>query len=380
MGCCGTPFNLEQWLAQVQEDAIEPDLEIIDAHQHFYECGSEPRGDLTLVNNLTSCMNRSQKELLLKMVFPAPGLEMFGIHNLISDSYSPEELIRDAEGHNVKKSVCVEFQFLDKKVKQQHLKQVAASKLALEKSKANELGMPNAHVCHVDLRLGKEKVSEALKKHVEANPNVRGLRHQLAWHPSKTVFSARDGAKGLLSDPDFKAGLTALAEYDLVFDAWIFHTQLPEFTALVKELSEQRFVLDHIGTPLGMGIYADKVDEVKGEWEASMKELAKCPNVSVKLSGILMPCTGIGHFNEREMPPTSDEVVAQVLPYFQFVIEQFGVDRCMFASNFPVDKVSCSYRVLFNAYKKICNEMGLSVEDKKKLFHDNVMKVYKLSD
>lgn len=378
MGCCGTPFDLDQWLAQVDEEIVDPELEIIDAHQHFYDCRSEPRGDLRLVNNLTSCLNRAQKEVVLKLVFPAPGLEMFGIHNVISDYYTPQQLIEDSAGHKVLRTISVEFQLSDGKTKEKHLKQVLASKLSLEKSKTNELAIPNAHVCHVDLKLGKEKVAAALKKHLEVNPNVKGLRHQLAWHPDKTVFSSRDGAKGLLSNTEFKGGLTAVAEQGLVFDAWIFHTQLPELTALAQELTDLKIVLDHIGTPLGMGIYKNKIKEVKEEWEASIKELAKCPNVSVKLSGILMPCTGIGRFNEREMPPTSDEVVEAVLPYFQYVIEQFGVDRCMFASNFPVDKVSCSYKVLFNAYKKICTEIGLSDSDKQKLFHDNVISIYNL--
>ena len=377
MGFCTTSFDLEKWLAQVLEDVVEPELDIIDAHHHLYDCRSEPRGDLTLVNKLTSCMNRAQKEAFLKLLFPASAINTFGIHNLITDYYSPDEFFEDVEGHKVTRSVCVEFQFHDKNIKEKHLKQVDASKLALEKSEMNSLGSPNAHVCHVDLTLGKEKVLEALAKHKEANPYVSGLRHQLSWHPSKTIFSARDSREGLMSSPEFREGLSALKEHDLVFDAWLYHTQLPELNDLAKEFNDQTIVLDHIGTPLGIGIFADKMEEVKAEWAASITELAKCPNVYVKLSGILMPCTGIGRFHEREMPPTSDEVVEVVLPYFQHVIEQFGVDRCMFASNFPVDKVSCSYRVLFNAFKKICNKMGLSQEQKTLLFHGNALKIYR---
>ncbi len=111
-------------------------------------------------------------------------------------------------------------------------------------------------------------------------------------------------------------------------------------------------MLDHIGGPLGIGPYAGKQAELFPQWKADVKELAQCPNVVAKLGGLAMEINGWG-WNGRDLPANSDEIVAVHRGYYLHAIDCFGPDRCMFESNFPVDKVSASYGVLWNSFKRI---------------------------
>ena len=134
-------------------------------------------------------------------------------------------------------------------------------------------------------------------------------------------------------------------------------------------------ILDHVGGPLGIGPYAGKQAEVFDVWQIGIRELAACPNVVVKLGGLAMPITGFA-WHKREQPPGSAELAEAIAPYVMFCIDEFGPQRCMFESNFPVDKQSCSYRVLWNAFKRLAADF--SVDEKAALFHDTAVGVYSL--
>jgi predicted TIM-barrel fold metal-dependent hydrolase len=176
-----------------------------------------------------------------------------------------------------------------------------------------------------------------------------------------------------MADPSFRRGVRVLASKSLTFDAWLYHPQLGELTALARDVPECTFVLDHLGGPLGTGQFAGRREEIMAQWRLDMAELATCPNVVVKLGGIGMTRYGLG-FEDRPEPPTSDELVAAWGGPITFTIEQFGVDRCMFESNFPVDKASCSYVTLWNSFKKMT--AAASAADKAALFHDTAARVY----
>ncbi len=178
-------------------------------------------------------------------------------------------------------------------------------------------------------------------------------------------------------DTTFRQGFTCLQQYGLSFDAWLYHPQVPELVSLARAFPDVSIILDHVGGPLGIGPYAGKRDEVFQEWKQQITDLATCANVVVKLGGLAMSICGFG-WHKRPAPPTSTELATAMAPYFEVCIEQFGVNRCMFESNFPVDKVSCSYTVLWNAFKRLSH--GYSPAERAALFHDTAVRVYRLTN
>jgi L-fuconolactonase len=168
-----------------------------------------------------------------------------------------------------------------------------------------------------------------------------------------------------------------LGKRKLIFEAWCFHTQLSDLIDLAREIPETTIVLDHIGGPIGSGSYAGKRAEVFESWKQGTAELATCPNVTMKLGGFFMVLGGYG-WHLRPQPPTSAQLAAAGRPYAEHLIEVFGPDRCLFESNYPVEKVSVSYGVLWNALKKMA--AGYSAAEKAKLFHDTAMKAYRIKE
>jgi predicted TIM-barrel fold metal-dependent hydrolase len=161
----------------------------------------------------------------------------------------------------------------------------------------------------------------------------------------------------------------------LSFDAWLYHPQIPELTDLARAFPETIIVLDHFGGPLGIGPFTGQADAVFNEWKQSIDALATCPNVVAKLGGINMPLNGFA-WHKRDSPPTSTQLADATQRYYLHMVERFGVARCMFESNFPVDKVSCSYAVLWNSFKRIAK--GFTSAEKAALFHDTAANVYRL--
>lgn len=180
----------------------------------------------------------------------------------------------------------------------------------------------------------------------------------------------------LLSDPKFREGFEYLHHYHLSFDAWLYHTQLMDLVELARAFPETPIIVDHIGGLLGVGPYAQKREEVTQTWKQGIAALSTCSNVNVKLGGLGMPITGFG-WHERTKPPNSAELAEAMGPYYQWCIKNFGAERCMFESNFPVDKISYSYTAIWNAFKHITKDF--SQKDKAALFHDTAAKVYRLS-
>ena len=183
------------------------------------------------------------------------------------------------------------------------------------------------------------------------------------------------GPPSLMADARFREGFSRLAPVNLTFDAWLFHPQLGELTDLARTFPETTIVLDHVGGVLGIGAYADKRDEVFAHWSSSMRTLASCPNVFVKLGGLGMRINGFG-FERASDPPSSEALVTTWRPYIETCIELFGPRRCMFESNFPVDKISYSYHVFWNACKLMAK--GASSSEKADLFAGTAARCYVL--
>jgi L-fuconolactonase len=234
-----------------------------------------------------------------------------------------------------------------------------------------------AIVSFADVTLG-GRVEPVLAEHARAGGGLfRGVRYQAAWDPSPEVKPAVTGSPGVLGRADFRAGLSVVAQMGLVFDACVYHPQIAEVTELARALPELTIVLEHLGGPLGIGPYAGRRDEVRKAWVPAIAEVAACPNVVMKLGGIGMGRFGLDWLSHPG-PPTSEELAAAWEPEVHWCIEQFGSDRCMFESNFPVDGEATSYVVLWNAFKRLA--AGASADEKADLFHDTASRVYRLND
>jgi predicted TIM-barrel fold metal-dependent hydrolase len=232
-------------------------------------------------------------------------------------------------------------------------------------------------VGHADLRWG-AAVRDVLEAHIEAGRGrFRGLRHLTTWDADASLANPLTAAPpGLLLDASFRAGLAELAPLGLSFDAWLFFAQLPELIDTAKALPDTTFIVDHCGGIVRIGVYERRRAEVFERWSRSMRELALLPNVHVKLGGLGMRINGFG-FHEGELPPSSEQLAAAWKPWVETCIEAFGANRCMFESNFPVDKGSYSYRTVWNAFKRLT--AGCSAGERQQLFETTARRVYRLA-
>jgi predicted TIM-barrel fold metal-dependent hydrolase len=228
-----------------------------------------------------------------------------------------------------------------------------------------------------DLTLG-AAVKPVLEAHIAAAPaRFRGIRHAAGFDADPRIRNSHTNPPAeLYKSARFREGFANLSKLGLSFEAWQYHPQMPEVIDLARAFPNTTIILNHFGGPLGIGPYEGHREEIFVRWKADMAELARCPNVVVKLGGINMPVNGFG-WNKRPSPPTSDELVAATRGYYLHAIDKFGAQRCMFESNFPVDRVSCSYGVLWNSFKKI--SAGFTEDEKSWLFHRTAAQVYRVS-
>ncbi len=231
-------------------------------------------------------------------------------------------------------------------------------------------------VAYADLTLG-GLLQETLDAHAEAaNGRLRGIRQRAKWDADPIVAGpVRSGKRGLFLEPEFRRGLDRLTSMGLAFEASIFHPQLPEVISLAQAHPDANIVVIHTASPLGFGSYAGKEAQVHSQWLAGMRELARCPNVSIKLGGLLM-CLGNFNFSKAPAPPTSEHLAQLWRPYIESCIEVFGADRCMASSNFPVEKAGVTYGAVWNMFKRLT--AGCSAEEKSRIFSGTAKRVYRL--
>ena len=232
-------------------------------------------------------------------------------------------------------------------------------------------------VGHADLLLG-DGAAAVLEAEVRAGGDrFKGIRHVNASDPDPDVLGPMSHTPGgLLGETAFRAGFARLAPLGLSFDAWMLEPQLPELIDLARAFPDTDIILDHVGTPLGIGAYAGRLDERFDVWRDQMRELAQSPNVAVKVGGLAMPFPGFPGLDGKARP--SSQVLADLWrPYVETTIELFGADRCMFESNFPVDRWGCDYATLWNAFKRIA--AGASDAEKADLFSGTAKRVYRLA-
>ena len=329
----------EDWLALRQEKIIDPQRPIVDPHHHLWDRGGQ--------------------------------------------RYLIEEMAADiGSGHNIVATVYVEARSMYRAGGPEALRPVGEVEFAHGAAAMSASGgYGPAAICagivgHVNLLLG-EGARAVLEAELAAGQGrFRGIRHSSAWDADADVagmYATRP--KGLLLDTAFRKGFACLAPLGLSFDAWLFHPQITELTDLARAFPDTKIVLDHCGGPIGIGGYANRRDEIFVGWKASIREIAKCPNVVVKLGGLAMRLLGYD-FHQRPMPPSSEDAAAAWRPYIETCIEAFGPARCMFESNFPPDKGQCSYQVIFNAFKRIA--ASYSEPEKAALFSRTAADFYRL--
>jgi predicted TIM-barrel fold metal-dependent hydrolase len=326
------------WLDSGEEEALEPDLQICDPHHHLWDY---------------------------------PG-----------SRYVLDELLADTRAHRIEKTVFVECGSMYRSEGDATLAPVGETEFVqgiAAQSASGGYGDMRANagiVSHANMLLG-AGVEAVLEAHIAASPNrFRGIRHSAAFHASDQIRRSHSAPpEHMLMEPKFREGFGQLAKHGLSFDAWLYHTQIHELTDLARAFEDTSIILDHVGGPLGIGPFEGRRKEVYPVWKQAISALAACPNVTVKLGGLKMPICGFG-FHKQPKPPSSIELVEILAPYYLHCIEAFGVDRCMFESNFPVDKASCSYTVLWNCFKRLTHDF--SEDERSALFFNTAVRVYRL--
>jgi predicted TIM-barrel fold metal-dependent hydrolase len=327
-----------EWLALTAEDPIAPDLAICDPHHHFWD---KP-----------------------------------------SVRYLLDDLLKDTNaGHNITETVFLECGSMYRKDGPESMRPVGETEFVqgiAAQSASGQYGdtkVAAGIVGYADLSIG-DDVAEVLEAHIAASPTrFRGVRNSTCWDESPEIGGYKSPPQGLLGNSEFRKGFTALQNLGLSFDAWLYHPQLQELVDLAQAFPDTTIILNHIAGPIGIGPYADKRDEVMELWKKGIADLAICENVVIKLGGFGMPLDGIA-WHERNAPASSHEIAGVMAPYYLHCIEKFGVDRCMFESNFPVDRASTSYTILWNTFKRITE--GFTPTERNALFRNTAVSAYRL--
>ena len=335
------PIN--DWLAKTVEPALEPGLPICDPHHHFWD----------------------------------------GRDDRVEPRYMLAELLADTDsGHNIVSTVFIEARAMYRADPPMELRPVGEVEFVQGIAAQSASGMYSrtraAHgiVGHANLHLGTDvrRVLEALQA---ASPNrFKGIRHGVGWdpHPEIPIVGAYPMPDQLASE-DYRAGARVLSDMGLSLDVSLLHPQLPELADFASSVPDLTIVLNHVGGLMRIGPYAANPDEVMANWRSGIGAVAQCPNVVIKLGGVGMPRLGYD-FHQREKPVGSEELAAAIDPVMRYCIEQFGPNRCMFESNFPVDKESFSYCVMWNAFKRVSADFSAS--ERADLFHDTAARAYRL--
>ncbi len=335
------PFGNRDWLALNPEETLEPEIPICDPHHHFWDFRTE------------------------RIPY-----QRYLLHELADDINS---------GHNVRSTVFIEARSMYRTDGPQEMRPVGEVEFVQGLAAASASGLYGpgraaaAIIGHANLNLG-EGVKPVLEALQAASPNrFRGVRHSVGWDPHPEVVN-RD-AEGRLKSDEYRAGARVLADMGVLLENSLYFPQLLELADFARAVPGLTIVLNHIGGLLREGPYANRDDEVLPAWREGLAVVAQCPNIVMKLGGVGQLRFGFD-WHTRETPIGSEELAESLSPLMGYCIEQFGPQRCMFESNFPVDKVSYSYNVAYNAFKRLSK--GYSATERAAMLHDNASRIYKI--
>ena len=330
----------DAWLAtQEKEPILEPELPIVDPHHHLWQ-----RGD---------------------------------------HRYFLDELLTDLNtGHNIVATVFLECRSMYRAAGPEEMRPVGETEFVAGIAAMSDSGaygktrVAAGIVGYADLTLG-DRVEPVLEAHLRAGGGrFRGVRHSAGWDADPIIGNSRhDMQPHLYQRPDFREGLARLTRLGLSFDAWLYHPQLGDVIDLARTFPATPMVMGHVGGFLGYGPYGGKRDAEFPKWQQSVTELARCSNVVVKLGGMVNRGAAFD-FHAAAAPPSSATIAERWRPFVETCIELFGAGRCMFESNFPVDKMGIGYAALWNGFKRIAG--GASADEKRDLFAGTAKRVYRL--
>ena len=319
-------MNLDrlEWISTGQETPVDSTQKIIDPHHHLWERGGS--------------------------------------------RYRAEELSQDtARSHEVTDTVFVECLANYRKDEQEERRSIGETEFVVEESvRSKELKGCDISgiIAFIDLSLG-DKVDNLLDAHQEVSGKMlKGIRHATAWSSDPTIpVSHSKPTEGLLVEKTFIDGVRYLGNRNLSFDAWMYFDQLHELHNLAKEVPNTRIVINHLGAPLNLGRWQKKQAEMHAIWKSELRKLAKLENVYLKIGGIGMENYFGTNWGSRPSPPSSDEVVTAWDERILWCIETFGTEKCMFESNYPVDRQTLPYSVIWNTFQKITQSFSASEKD-----------------
>lgn len=334
-----------EWLSTRTEEAIDPDLPIVDSHHHLYD---RP-----------------------------------GVRYLLGDMLSDIRC-----GHNIRASIYVQARSMLRAAGPESQRHIGETEFAngvaamCASGKYGDVRLCAGIVGFADLRLGDE-LEPILNAHIVAAGGAanklgrfRGIRHIAAWDKDKKLVNpVYEASEDMLASKEFRAGFALLEPLGLSFDAWLYFHQIPRLVDLARAYPATQIVLNHCGGVLGVGSYAELPSEVFRQWKANMRILSSCPNVMVKLGGLGMRLSGLG-FENRVRAPSSIDLADNWRPWFDCCFEYFGSKRCMVESNFPVDKGSYSYGIGWNAMKRIFST--ISIDERADVFWRTASTFYQL--
>ncbi len=330
------PHVNDAWLARLRESVIDPDQPIVDAHHHLWD---RPSG-----------------------------------------RYFLDELTADlAAGHNITATVYIQCGTAFRKDGPPELRPVGETEfvasVAEQATAQGRAGVCAGIVGYCDFRIG-ERIDTVLEAHIQAGKGrFKGIRQSAGWDPAILTQTSAPAPAGLLADPNFRAGLSRMAKYGLSYESSLYHPQLPELTDLARAFPNLPILANHCGGPIRIGPHAVNPAETFARWRSDLNTLASCPNVTLKLGGQAMTIRGLD-FSQAPLPPSSGELANAWRPHMEACIEAFGANRCMFESNFPVDKGMCSYVSIWNAFKRI--SAAATPDEKANLFHGTATRFYRL--
>ncbi|MDP7200213.1 MAG: amidohydrolase family protein [Dehalococcoidia bacterium] len=335
------PLEGTDWLALTPEPTLEPEIPICDPHHHLWVHRPEPLA-----------------------------YQQYLLADLAADLNS---------GHNVRSTVFIEVRAEYRTEGPEELRPVGevefVQKIADECATGahGPVRAAAAIIGKADLKLG-EGVRPVLEALQAASPNrFRGVRHSVGWDPNPEL-AVRE-IQGVLATDGYRVGARVLAEMGFLLENSLYFPQLGELAEFANAIPELTIVLNHIAGLVRVGSYANRDDEVLAEWRRGVAAVAKCPNIVIKLGGVGQARYGFD-WPAREIPVGSEELAGSLAPLMNYCIEQFGPGRCMFESNFPVDKVSYSYNVVYNAFKRLSKDY--SPAERAAMFHDNAARVYRI--
>jgi len=343
-----SPVN-PQWLAKMKPEVVlEPDLPMVDTHHHLWDA--------------------------LPAALPQED-------NARDHTYLLAQFQNDIQcGHKTIATVYVQCHAKYRTTGPEEFKPVGETEFAASIGIENDANAQNkARVCQgivgaADLTMG-ARVQAVLEAHVQAGQGrFKGVRASAAYDEDPIIGNTIHEPHHYMRK-DFREGVSMLTRMGLSLDAWVFHTQLSELIDLAKAFPDTTIVMGHCGGALGYGPYAGQRDLVFAQWKKSLQELARCENVHMKLGGMMIRLAAVD-FLSLPAPLTSVELAKRWGPYIETCIELFGPKRCMFESNFPVEKAGTPWVTLWNAFKHITAKT--SADEKMQMFCTTAQRVYRL--